>query len=93
MPVHSAPRAGMTLKALQSIVRRLSNQSFVRYWIHWNHPIEAPWEMAIALRDYHGSLDLPELEQRGFRRIFDAGQAYYLIPRLDDNGDPFITKL
>lgn len=84
-------QAGLSLEALQAIVRVLANQAFVRYWAHWNYPCESGWEMAIALRDRSRSLDSSELEAAGFRRVFSDGQAYYVIRRIDEQGRPFTS--
>ena len=37
---------------LQRIAVRLSNSSWVRYWLHWNYPLVDPWMMAIDVREY-----------------------------------------
>ena len=43
----------MTLAALRGLVRHLSNQCHVRYWIGWNYP-RNPSEMALSLLDWDG---------------------------------------
>jgi hypothetical protein len=39
----------MSLARLRSVVLLLANNGYCRYWTHWNHPIDDPWEMAVSL--------------------------------------------
>lgn len=54
----------MTLQELQHIILIISNQVHVRYWAHFNHPVESPWLMAIEIADFK---EFPGLEEKGFR--------------------------
>lgn len=53
----------MILEELQRIVLRLSNQTWVRYWIHWNYP-QNPMKMAINLRVRNDVLE-SEMQRKG----------------------------
>lgn len=76
----------MTADELQAIVRRLSNQCFVRYWLHWNYPAN-PEKMAIALYDVAQDkpIKMKELEDKGFVKIQDEKFVYYIIKRKWNN--------
>lgn len=89
----------MTATELQRIARMLGNQSWCRYWMHWNHPTERPWEMAISCVEMRlsdsgnvmQSLPAPVdgLKEKGFRPTVVDGLIYYIIERTDENGAPF----
>lgn len=85
----------MTLEELQNrFVRILANQGHLRYWMHLNYPNQAPWEMALASIDIHGSpLEIADLEAHGFRRVDREGLIFYVVHRLDANGQPFRSSL
>lgn len=64
----------MTADELQRIVVRLSNQAWVRHWLHYNRP-EQPAVMAIQVVEYKKALngkvlltpvECKELEKLGF---------------------------
>ncbi len=57
----------ITASELQRIALRLSNQCFVRHWLHWNYPCVDPWVMAIECRDAkHNPIRVKDLDQAGF---------------------------
>ena len=82
---------GITADKLQTLVLRLSNQCYVRYWLHYNYPEESPWLMAIAL---HNCPNLSILEEEltaiGFQNP-DNREPIYIIERVNENGNPFKT--
>src|SRR4051812_26651416 len=90
------PKAGITADELKRIALRLANQAWVRYWLHWNYPVESPWLMAIQARDAHGmGVRIPDLEARG---VADArgpgmGRQVYVVERRDADGTPFRSPL
>jgi hypothetical protein len=79
----------MTASELQRIVLRLANQSWCRYWLNYGDRRETV-EMAIQSTDTDGGIRIPELEQRGFEY---KGNGLYLIPRTNDDGTPYVSKL
>jgi hypothetical protein len=90
------PKAGITLGELRRIVLRLANQGWVRYWVHWNYPVESPWLMAIQVRDAHGwdvsirdlaTWDIVDVRGPGM------GRQVYVIERRDEGGTPFRSPL
>lgn len=38
----------MTANEFRHIVLKICNQTPTRYWLHWNHPVESPWIMAVS---------------------------------------------
>jgi hypothetical protein len=81
----------MSLARLRSVVLLLANNGYCRYWTHWNHPIDDPWEMAVSLlySAWGSPVVLPELELNyGFRRIDENGLIYYVIARDPDDLAP-----
>jgi hypothetical protein len=85
----------MELTELQRIVLKLANQCHVRYWIHWNHPEQQPWLMAIHLVNYSFQLDSAnlnkELAEKGFTSKLCAEGIYWLIER--DMNEPIFLNL
>lgn len=93
----------MTATELQHIVRRLANSALCRYWLHWNHPHEAPWLMALRVVDFGGPETFRQLDEdlsaRGMRRdnsqedwfagCRDVAQRFYLVERTDEVGRAF----
>lgn len=80
---------GITADKLQSLVLRLSNQCYVRHWLHYNYPEESPWLMAIALHNHPNfSILEEELTAIGFRNP-DNREPIYTIERVDEKGNPF----
>jgi hypothetical protein len=77
----------MTINELQALVRIIANNTFCRYWLHWNHPSEEGRHMAIAAMDANGhSHDLPDLEHRGFiRQVTDTGMVVYIVDYTKDS--------
>ena len=79
----------MTIDEFQRIVLSLSNQTYVRWWTHWNYP-DSPVMMAIGL---HGSIRagfIAEMADRGFTW---EPPMYLTIQRTNDDGTPYISKL
>lgn len=70
----------MTANELQDIVRLLANQTYTRYWLHFNYPQKEPWLMAISVRDPSRILDT-EMQERGFS--IDKNH-FYVIERHGD---------
>lgn len=48
------PRVGITVREFKRVALHLANQAYVRYWMHWNYPVESPWLVAISVRDALG---------------------------------------
>lgn len=86
----------MTIEKLQGLVRVISNSLYVRWWAHWNHPQEKPWEMAISAIDASGKqVELPDLLKDGFHEKtmgLRRRHIYYIIERTNENGTPFELK-
>lgn len=77
----------MKLEELMRINNRISNQTFSRYWKHYNHPEEEPWLMAIAVINCGDGLE-KELNTLGFSLtkkeyspIFQGSISYFKIER------------
>ena len=84
----------MTATELQRIVVNLSNNVFVRYWLNFNRAggfIQL--QMAICCRDDEHSLEIPELENLGFKQLRRAGRIYYVIYRTNEDGTPYYSAL
>ena len=74
----------MKVDELQRIATRLSNQCFVRHWLHWNAPHE-PAIMAIECRDSWGRpQQVSDMRKYGFE--WDEIDHRYYINR--DGGEP-----
>lgn len=75
---------GMSADEFQRIVLRLSNSTYVRHWMWFNHP-QTPQVMALRINDESltgralETLDA-ELRERGFSL---GGLGWYTIPRKD----------
>ena len=91
----------MTIDSFRSIVRNLSNSTWCRHWINWNHPVN-PREMAISCVEFrdkgHGlfwrAVLVPDLLKEGFREERrEDGLVYYIIGRTNDNGTPFESDI
>ena len=77
----------MKLEELMRINNRISNQTFARYWKHYNYPEEEPWLMAIAVVNSSPGLE-KELQGLGFylaKReysfVHQSSISYYAIAR------------
>lgn len=88
----------MTADELQRVARMLGNQSWCRYFLHWNYPTEAPWEMAISCVEFEmrgnarmsNPCPVPDLLPMGFRAtVGSEGLIYYIVERTDESGAPF----
>lgn len=79
----------MTLQELQhKYVRLLANKIWIRYWIHYNYPIQDPWIMAIQARDDNGKpQELPDLKEYKPKQKYK--KFMYEIPRTNEDGTPF----
>lgn len=84
----------MTLQQLQRLVAMLSNQLWVRHWIHWNYPANPP-KMALSCVDVTGKgiivyeYDLPA----GWTREEHDNKVYYIWDRVDEQGNPWETRV
>lgn len=84
----------MTLEKLRHLVIILSNQLWVRYWIHWNYPAR-PTKMAISCIDMAGvghnvyESDLPP----NWTKELHEDKVYYIWDRLDEDGEPWEMRL
>ena len=66
----------MKADELQRIATRLSNQCFVRHWLHWNTPYH-PVVMAIECRDWRCKpMQIQDMEKHGFEWD-ELDQRYY----------------
>lgn len=95
----------MTADELQRIVVRLADQSWVRYWLHWNFPRQGPWLMAIQLKDTVAGVPgndrmrnklVADLLGLGFTYKSDAfnpGLGLHVIERTNEDGTPFTSSL
>lgn len=63
----------MPVDAFQNIVLVVANQTFMRYWMHWNYPSD-PQMMVIQTRD---SFD--DLLNHGFRKDESGINRYYIF--------------
>jgi hypothetical protein len=86
-------RPGITADELQHITLRLANACWCRYWLHWNYPVQGPWLMALSCHESDGSPSDLELESEGFTRVDYEGLLIYTVPRVDDAGSPFRSRL
>lgn len=83
----------MTLEELRRLVTILSNQLWVRYWVHWNYPAK-PVEMAISAIDMTGkghSVYEHDLPPGWTKRLYE-NKVYYIWQRLDENGQPWENR-
>lgn len=76
----------MTLKDFERIVLILSNQGWIRYWIHWNYPQKSPWKMAISFfspeyRKQFGPNLKEVLAKQGFSFETQEGHEYAIVER------------
>lgn len=72
----------ITATELMKIATRLANQAHVRYWLHWNYPVEDPWVMAIQAYQWNcfgkiESKEIPDLVRLGFEWD-DVDKQYYI---------------
>lgn len=82
----------MTADKFHEIVLRLANASWVRYWLHWNYPSQAPWVMAVQARDYQGwPVRVLPLNTLGFE--WDEEDRMHFIDRTNEDGTPFRSEL
>jgi hypothetical protein len=88
----------VTADQLQRLARMLGNQSWCRYWLHYNWPETAPWEMALSCVEFEmrsnrrmsNPCPVPDLLPMGFRAtVSDAGLIVYTIVRTNEDGTPF----
>jgi hypothetical protein len=89
-------KPGITIEELHRIVVRLANQGWVRYWLHWNYPVETPWLMAIQIRDAHGwDVSIPDLQSWEIADVRETGMGrqVYLVERLNEDGTPFRVNI
>lgn len=79
----------MTVDELQSIVRVLANNTWVRYWLNWSdseHPV-----MAFQCKDVRG---LPQPVHDAVSRGFtEMDQYIYTVPRTNEDGTRYERKL
>lgn len=83
----------MTADALQSLVLRLANVAPTRYWLHYNHPYNVPWLMAVRVYPTNGRPETGGDEcpiRRGLiAEGFVQDGPIFLIDRTDDDGMPY----
>lgn len=86
----------MTADRLRDMAGLLSNGCWCRYWLHWNHPQEDPWLMALSLielREFGVAVDRtiygPDFEKEDFRIEHREGLRFLVIPRTNPDGSPF----
>lgn len=80
----------MTATGLQNIARRVSNQSWCRYWLNYGDK-HKPVTMAIQCRDANGKPEaVPDLLKLGFTEHFGR---FYTITRTNEDGSEFESKL
>jgi hypothetical protein len=80
----------MTATEIQNIARRLSNQTWCRYWLNLQNT-HKPVVMAIQCRDENGHPEpVGELESLGFNA---ATGFLYTIKRTNEDGTEFESKL
>lgn len=87
-------RAKRTISQVQSLACIGSNHSWVRWWAHWNHPVN-PCQMAISLMDETGkTVECRDLENQGFEKVTtQRGFIIYICDRVDEEGRPFVSRL
>jgi hypothetical protein len=83
----------MTSDRLQSIARRLGNSFWCRHWLHFNYPLQEPWLMAVSCLDGDGNPLNVALEGLGFVKVHHGDLIVYTVPRTDERGEPFRSKL
>jgi len=68
----------MHANELQDIVRSLANTCHVRYWLHWNRPMTAPWMMAVECISPPSmkGVRVRDMEDRGFTWNEHDGRFY-----------------
>lgn len=83
----------MTADELHRLARRLGNSFWCRHWLHFNHPVQDPWLMAISCLDGDGNPLMVALERHGFTRaVHEGGLIVYTVPRTDERGEPYRSK-
>lgn len=84
----------MTIVDLQALARVGSNNSWLRWWAHWNWP-QNPAQMAISMMDETGKTgECRDLEAKGFEKVVnDRDFIVYVCDRVDEQGQPFISRL
>lgn len=85
----------MTLAELRRLLAVLSNQCFARYRIDFRRTPETTL-MAFCCVNYDGSpasLHEPDLEREGFVRERRDGLEFWIIRRVDEEGDPWRSRL
>lgn len=93
-PLNLPPRTRLTIFQLQALARVASNNCWVRWWAHWNHPAN-PAQMAISLMGEEGrTMECRDLEQRGFEKSVNSrGFVIYVGDRVEEDGTPYISRL
>lgn len=82
----------MTAKELQRIAVRVSNNCFCRHWLHFNHPQQTPWIMAIQARDQDGRI--VELYQHDMNVCgMTKDGDFWIVERTNEDGTPFTSLL
>ena len=86
----------MTANELQRLSCILSNQTWCRHWLNWlDRPKDV--KMAIQCRDNEGTPErVKDLESKGFELFMTTDlecQWIYVIPRTNEDGTPFESKL
>lgn len=86
----------MTANELQRIACRLSNQIWCRHWLNFQDR-KKDVKMAIQCRDHDGTPErIKDLESKGFELFWTDDidcQWIYTIPRTNDDGTPYESKL
>lgn len=72
----------ITATELMKIATRLANQAHVRYWLHWNYPVEDPWVMAIQAYKWNSHMEIESVQIQDLVRLGfewdDVDEQYYI---------------
>lgn len=84
----------MTVTEIQDIVRRLSNQTWCRYWLNFHGSRHPVW-MAIQCRDESGKPEpVADLLKIGFVEQQPVNCPHlYFIKRTSDDGTDYVSEL
>ena len=95
-PPEENPRPGtITLAGLRRMLMIISNNCFTRYWVDFRRTGEASL-MAFCCIEVDGkpaSLHEGDLERRGFVKEVHDSLEYWVIKRVDENGEPWRNRI